>query len=88
MSAAPDAETIAAVMRALLDARDPGRTLCPSEVARRLADRNDDDWRSLMPAVRRVAAERARAGELVITQRGRAVDAVRARGPIRIGYAD
>ena len=87
MSDVPDAETIVAAMRALLDARD-GRTVCPSEVARRLAGGNDGDWRALMPAVRRVAAERARAGELVVTQRGRAVDALRARGPIRIGYAD
>ncbi|ROO28821.1 DUF3253 domain-containing protein [Salinisphaera orenii] len=88
MSDGPDAETIVAAVRALLDAREPGRTVCPSEVARRLAGGNDGDWRALMPAVRRVAAERARAGELVVTQRGRAVDALRARGPIRIGYAD
>lgn len=57
-----------------------GATFCPSEVARTLAD----DWRPLMPAVREAAARLADAGLLVATQRGAAVDARSARGPIRL----
>ena len=62
-------------------ARGPGRTVCPSEVARALAR----DWRAAMPAVRAVAAELADAGRIVVTQGGRPVDARTARGPVRLG---
>lgn len=65
-------------------ARGPGRTLCPSEVARRLAR----DWRPLMPEVRAEAARLAAEGRLKATQRGAEVDALVARGPIRIGLPD
>ena len=51
-------------------------TFCPSEAARRLAD----DWRPLMPDIRRVAATLP----LVATQKGKPVDPVRAKGPIRL----
>lgn len=57
------------------------KTLCPSEVARGLAE----DWRSLMPLVRAVADQMAASGHLAVTQRGRVVSARAARGPIRLG---
>ncbi len=62
---------------ALADARGAGKTFCPSEIARHLAD----DWRPLMPEVRRVAAELP----LVATQKGLPVDPLTAKGPIRLG---
>ena len=69
-------DAIAAAVAAMADARAP-RTLCPSEVARRLTD----DWRPLMRDVRRVAA--AMPG-IEATQGGVPVDPVSARGPIRL----
>lgn len=54
----------------LLDARAPGKTVCPSEVARKLAP---DDWRPLMLQVRAVAVALAGKGALDILQKGRAI---------------
>lgn len=68
---------------ALVDARGPGKTICPSEVARDLA--GDGDFRALMPHVREAASVLAERGELCVTQRGEPVDARTARGPIRLG---
>jgi hypothetical protein len=62
---------------ALLHQRDEGKTICPSEAARTLAD----DWRPLMDDVRRVADGM---DAVEITQKGRAVDLDAARGPIRL----
>jgi hypothetical protein len=61
----------------LLHQRDEGKTICPSEAARALAD----DWRPLMDDVRRVADGM---DDVEITQKGRAVDLDAARGPIRL----
>lgn len=80
MTAPSDAEVAAAIL-ALAHERGPGRTLCPSEAARRLAE----DWRPLMAQVRRVAAGLAAEGRVRVTQKGRAVAAETARGPIRLG---
>lgn len=71
-------------MRELLTRRGPGKTICPSEVARALRT----DWRPLMPAVRAVAADLAASGELAVTQKGRPADPVTARGPIRLGLPE
>lgn len=73
-----DAE-IAAALMALARERGAGRTFCPSEAARRLGD----DWRPLTAEMRRVARDLP----LVATQRGRRVDPVSARGPIRLRLA-
>ena len=70
-----DADVEAAI-RAMAVARAPA-TLCPSEVARGLAA----DWRPLMPLVRAVAAGMA---DVAATQGGAEVDAVAAKGPIRL----
>ncbi len=78
-------ERIAAAIFALLDARAAsGGTICPSEAARSLAG-DEAAWRALMPEVRRVAAVLAQAGALRVTQQGEEVDALGARGPIRLG---
>ena len=67
----------------LLAARDPGKTICPSEAARRLG--GDDGFRPLMPLVREAAGAMAARGEVRVTQRGVVVDPATARGPIRLG---
>jgi hypothetical protein len=67
-------------IRELLAQRDEGKTICPSDAARALAD----DFRPLMDPVRRVAREMVARGELEVTQKGRVVDIDTARGPIRL----
>lgn len=57
--------------------RGAEKTFCPSEAARHLAPEN---WRPLMPDIRRVAATLP----LAATQQGRPVDPLTARGPIRL----
>lgn len=77
------ASKIEAAILAMAAERAP-KTLCPSDVARRL-ESDEDAWRALMPKVREVAQRLAKRGEVVVTQRGEPVDAVSARGPVRIG---
>jgi Protein of unknown function (DUF3253) len=67
----------------LLEERDPGRTICPSEAARALG--GDDGFRPLMPLVRDAAGELAKEGQIEITQHGEPVDLKQAKGPIRLG---
>ncbi len=77
----PSPRAIEDAIFALLREREPGKTICPSEVARKLAPRQ---WKSLMPSVREVAARLAHEGRLVATQKGKVVDALSAHGPIRL----
>jgi hypothetical protein len=73
-----------AAIDALLDKRAPGRTICPSEAARAIGG---NDWRDLMPDARAAAARMADRGAVAVTQKGQPVDALTARGPIRIARA-
>jgi hypothetical protein len=66
----------------LLAARDPGKTICPSDAARALG--GDDGFRPLMPLVRDAARALVSDGAIVVTQRGAVVDLDAARGPIRL----
>ncbi|WP_298429951.1 DUF3253 domain-containing protein [uncultured Jannaschia sp.] len=74
----PTDTAIAAEITRQTAARAP-KTICPSEVARALAE----DWRPLMPRVRAVAGTMP---EVVATQRGDPVDPVTARGAIRLAW--
>jgi hypothetical protein len=76
----PSDEDIAAAIMAAVLQRGAGKSVCPSEVARSLAQ----DWRPLMSDVRRVCAG---LDGVVCTQKGLPVDPVTARGPIRLGLA-
>jgi len=84
VGAEPTRGAVAAQVFALLAHRQPGRTICPSEVARAMAPENDR-WRALMPLVRDVAGELAQAGRLKVTRAGVEVDATASGGPIRLG---
>ena len=64
----------------LLANRSTDATLCPSEAARQVSP---EDWRPLMPRVRKIAAQMQRQGILEICQRGEVVDPDSIRGPIR-----
>lgn len=72
-------DTIAKALRRMASERGTS-TFCPSETARALAE----DWRPLMPEIRRVAAALCEAGELRCTQRGQPAYPLSARGPIRL----
>ncbi|ERJ18164.1 hypothetical protein SSPSH_002941 [Salinisphaera shabanensis E1L3A] len=76
-------DTIETAILERVHAREPGATICPSEVARGLWAANE--WRSRMDDVRAAAARLAEAGDVVATQHGATVDIRTARGPIRIG---
>jgi Protein of unknown function (DUF3253) len=65
----------------LLDARGPGKTICPSEAARRV---DPQDWRPLMEPARRAARRLVESGEVEMTQHGEVVDPATARGPVRL----
>lgn len=84
----PDAEALRAraeaTIRALLRKRD-GKTICPSDVARVVGG---EDWRDLMPQVRRIAAQLTGTGLVVVTQRGEPVVATEAKGPVRIARGE
>lgn len=69
------------VRAAILDLalrRGRATPLCPSEMAKTL---EPEDWRALMPEVRRVAAA---IPEIVVTQGRTEVGPLTARGPIRL----
>ncbi|MEQ8321949.1 MAG: DUF3253 domain-containing protein [Rhodospirillales bacterium] len=61
---------------------DPGKTICPSDVAR--AER-EEDWRPLMKPVRRCAQRLAREGRIAIYRKGKPVDPETFKGVIRLG---
>ena len=70
--------------RAILDLlaeRDEGKTICPSEAARAVGG---EGWRDLMPAAREAAARLDAEGAIEVLQKGSRVDALEARGPIRL----
>ncbi|MEM0906964.1 MAG: DUF3253 domain-containing protein [Pseudomonadota bacterium] len=69
----------------LAQSRAP-KSICPSEVARVL-EADEAGWRALMPQVRLIAKHLVGEGAIVVTQRGRPVDPIDARGPIRIAMA-
>ncbi|MFL6157740.1 MAG: DUF3253 domain-containing protein [Marmoricola sp.] len=77
----------------LLEHRDPGKTICPSEAARAVAasrpatDGSDQAWRDLMDPARRAVRRLVGTRQVVATQGGRVVDPVTARGPIRVRLA-
>ncbi|MEO6364881.1 MAG: DUF3253 domain-containing protein [Luteimonas sp.] len=58
---------MAAGILALLRQRDPASSICPSDVARALAD-DEAQWRPLMPQVREAASRLAHDGAVVMTQ--------------------
>ena len=65
----------------LLAERGPGKTICPSEAARIIAD--DDEWRSCMQDVHEAAERLSASGAIVLSWKGQAKS--RPAGPYRIG---
>lgn len=71
-------------MLALAGGRGPGKTLCPSDVARALAGSDTAAWGPLMTPIRRVAVRLAQEGRLVILRKGKPVDPADFRGVYRL----
>jgi Protein of unknown function (DUF3253) len=69
------------VILRLLSQRSAQASICPSDAARAA---RPDSWRAVMDDVRAAAGRLAVRGEVDITQGGRVVDIVAARGPVRI----
>jgi hypothetical protein len=74
----------------LLAERGVGKTICPSEAAKLVADDGHTkessarDWEALMEPARSAARRLVSQGKIVITQHGQIVDPVSAKGPIRL----
>ncbi len=74
---------IRSTIRTLTSRRGPGKTICPSEVARAVAS---PDWRPTMERVRQIARELAADGVVFISASGRTLGpSEEPKGPIRIG---
>ncbi|GEO12275.1 DUF3253 domain-containing protein [Segetibacter aerophilus] len=61
--------------------RGKDKTICPSEVARKLSP---NAWRTYMKEIRKEAFDLRDAGRIVITQKGNEVSGREVVGPIRI----
>lgn len=68
----------------LLAAREPGKSICPSEAARRLAGADERQWRLLMKPLRAIAVEMAKQGEIEIRRKGKRADPDSFRGVYRL----
>lgn len=66
---------------ALATARGSTKTICPSEVARKLWP---DNWRKHMPEVRACAYTLRDTGKVRIMQKGADITAGNIKGPIRV----
>jgi len=79
-----DENAIKAAIMDLCMERGQGKTICPSEAARRAAG-DGGDWRCLMGPVRQAAAGLATEGHISIYRKGRPIEPAQMRGVIRLG---
>ncbi len=77
----PTAHDIREIILDLVQQQGPQQSICPSEVARRLAP---TEWRPLMDAVRRMAQRLVEEGRILVTQNGTPVDIRTAQGPVQL----
>jgi hypothetical protein len=68
----------------LLDKRDVGKTICPSEASRAVFGARRGNEREFMERTRTVAATLAAEGMVEVCQKGQVVDIATAKGPIRL----
>ncbi len=74
-------EAITAALLQLAAERGPEKSLCPTDVARAVSAEN---WRPLLGAVRKVAADLARQGKIEILRKGKPINPDEMRGVIRL----
>ena len=73
-------ERIEQMILDLVTGSGPGRSICPSEVARAL----DPEWRRLMTPVRDASVRLAKAGRIDILRKGKPVEPADVKGVIRL----
>ncbi|MFC0384106.1 DUF3253 domain-containing protein [Muricoccus vinaceus] len=81
MTAQPDRQIIQDEILRQVSARDAGKSICPSEVARAL---RPEGWQPLMGPVRQAAVALARDGRVEVLRKGRPADLDDLRGVIRL----
>ncbi|MBJ7249986.1 MAG: DUF3253 domain-containing protein [Acetobacteraceae bacterium] len=74
-------EAITTAMLQIAAERGPEKSLCPTDVARAVSA---EDWRPLLGAVRKVAADLARQGKIEILRKGKPINPDEMRGVIRL----
>lgn len=82
------AEADAAAREAILTLvrqRGAGKSICPSEAAKRL---DGEDWRGELKRVRAAARAMAEDGEIVILRKGKPIPPERMKGVIRLALPD
>lgn len=72
----PSEELIAETILRLLAERGPGKTVCPSEVARDIGGAQPEVWSPMMQPVRRIAVRMTKAGQIAIMRKGKTVEDV------------
>ena len=80
---AEDGSAEAAIL-SLLAEREAGKSICPSEAARRL---DPETWRAAMPIIHATARKLVSQGSVAITQKGVVVSTDGLEGPYRIHRA-
>ena len=76
----PSPEILQRAIEASLANHPKGKSRAPAEIARELAPEN---WRQLLPYLKRAGADLARQNRLVILRKGRPVEPDEARGVVR-----
>ena len=84
MTTAPTDQDLEQTMLALLAERGQGKSICPSEVPRRLLGESGP-WRSHLKRVRSIASRLAGAGRVVVLRHGKPVTGDGVRGVVRLG---
>lgn len=79
-----EARQIRATVISLLEKRDAGKTICPSEVSRAVFGTPGGNKKEFMDRTRAIVAEMADEGLLEVCQKGKVVDIKTAKGPIRL----
>ncbi|MFH5926793.1 DUF3253 domain-containing protein [Roseomonas xinghualingensis] len=64
-----------------LASHEPGKSICPSEVARALLP---EKWQPLMTPVRQAAVALMREGQIEVLRKGKPVEPAEVRGVIRL----
>ena len=67
---------------AILGEREADATICPSEVARRIASHSKNGWRAAMPRVHEAVDHLAACGYVALSWKGKCLS--KRRGPYRI----
>jgi hypothetical protein len=68
----------------LLEKREPGKTICPSEASRAVFGSPRGNEKECMDRTRAVVAELVEEGVLEVCQKGHVVDIEASKGPIRL----